>query len=358
MKAPILIVFFFMFSFVQAQNLVVNPGAEVNPTLVGWTLVSCHWINGSERTPHGGDYHFYAGGANATSCELYQDINVSAFAASIDGGASTFDFSSWMRSYRLEFSGYNDLGRVVVEYRDASSAVLSTYDTGFQGSTSWMQYADTRVAPAGTRTIRIRLLSDATINSDSDGYFDDISLTHTSTLPVTLLSFESTIVGSAIAVNWQTAKEESNDFFTIEKSPDGVHWEIIAVKKGALTTDQLTHYQLMDEEPVHGIQYYRLKQTDVNGATTTYPIIVQAFHTTEEELLLFPNPSFGQVNVQVTDSGVKTLRVLSSAGREVLTESTFETNDYFLDLSELPRGYYVIEVHTLQSVKRKTLVIQ
>ncbi len=356
MKAPLLIVFFFLVSFVQAQNLVVNPGSEVNPTIVGWTLVSCHWVNGAERPAHGGSYHFYAGGADASTCELYQDINVSAFATSIDGGFSSFSFSSWMRSYSGSFGVFNDRGRALVEYRDAASTVLSTYDTGLQGSTSWIQYSDTRVAPAGTRTIRIRLLSDATINSDSDGYFDDISLTHTTTLPVTLISFRSYVAGSTIVLNWQTASEVSNDFFTIEKSLDGLDWKVIASQKGKLNSSQLSTYQVIDEQPVQGLQYYRLKQTDLDGTTTSFPSIVQHFSGSGEELLVFPNPSEGLVTVHATGAGQKTLHVLWASGQEVLPGVVFETNDYFLDLNELPAGYYVLEVVTLQAVLRQIVV--
>jgi len=113
-----IILFFVTVSFVAGQNLVVNPGSEVNPTIVGWTLVSCHWNNDIQVPPHGGTYHFYAGGADANPCELYQDIDVSMFSASIDASSSTFTFSAWMRSYAMAFGVYNDRGRAIVEYRE------------------------------------------------------------------------------------------------------------------------------------------------------------------------------------------------------------------------------------------------
>ncbi|MBC7488408.1 MAG: T9SS type A sorting domain-containing protein [Cytophagaceae bacterium] len=346
-------------SFVHGQNLVVNPGSEVNPTIVGWTLVSCHWNNDTQVPAHSGTYHFYAGGADANPCELYQDIDVSSFSASIDANSSTFTFSTWMRSYAMAFGVYNDRGRAIVEYRNASSTVLSTYDTGLRGSLVWTQYSDVRVAPAGTRTIRIRLISDASINSDSDGYFDDVSLTHSTTLPVHLLSFTSAVAGAAIEVKWQTASEESNAFFTVEKSEDGMHWKVIAVQEGTLSSQQLTNYQLLDEEPVHGVQYYKLIQTDVDGKITTFPIIVQVYETAGiDEVQLFPNPTDGVVSVKVLGVGKKKLRVVSATGQEMLSGISFDTQAYFLELGNLPAGYYVIEVHTGYSVQRRKLLKQ
>jgi hypothetical protein len=357
MRLLLFILFLLVVPFAQAQNLIVNPGAEVNPTIVGWTLVSCHWNNDTQVPAHGGTYHFYAGGADANPCELYQDIDVSAFSTSIDASASTFNFSTWMRSYAMAFGVYNDKGKAIVEYRNASSSVLSTYDSGFHGSLSWTQYSDSRVAPVGTRTIRIRLISDATINSDSDGYFDDIVLTHTTTLPVSLLSFTSSVSGPGIEVKWQTATEESNDYFTVKKSEDGINWNILAVQKGSLAAQQLTSYELIDDEPVHGIQYYQLSQTDVDGKTTTFPVIVQAYEKSRaEELVIFPNPADESVTVKVLGAGQKKLRVLSGTGQVLISGITFERQEYFLELNNLPSGYYVIEVSTAQSVQRKTLM--
>ncbi|MDB5256780.1 MAG: large protein [Chitinophagaceae bacterium] len=357
MRLLLFILLFLLVPFAQAQNLIVNPGAEVNPTIVGWTLVSCHWNNDMQVPPHGGSYHFYAGGADANPCELYQDIDVSSFSTSIDASASTFSFSTWMRSYAMAFGVYNDKGRVIVEYRNASSTVLSTYDSGFHGSLSWTQYSDVRVAPVGTRTIRIRLISDASINSDSDGYFDDLVLTHTSTLPVSLLSFTSTVIGPVIEVKWQTASEESNAFFTVEKSEDGTNWKVIDVQQGSLSAKQLTNYQLIDDEPVHGVQYYKLTQTDVDGKTKTFPIIVQAYDAAgADEVFVFPNPTEGVVTVKVLSVGQKNLRVLSTTGQVLISGISFNTPEYFLELSDLPIGYYVIEVFTNQSVYREKLL--
>lgn len=361
MRLLLLIIFFLAFvPFAQSQNLVVNPGSEVNPTIVGWTLVSCHWNNDMQVPAHGGTYHFYAGGADANPCELYQDVDVTSFSTSIDAGLSTFTFSSWMRSYAyLGFGVYNDKGRVLVEYRNSTSTVLSTYDSGLRGSTSWTHYSDIRLAPVGTRTIRIRLISDASINSDSDGYFDDISLTHSTSLPVQLLSFTSTAAVGVIQVKWQTASEESNDFFTVEKSVDGIHWKIIGVQEGSMSTPQMTSYQMHDEDPVQGVQYYRLSQTDVDGKSMTFPVIVQVYEANDiDEVFLFPNPTAGFVSVQVLGNRQKTLRVFSATGQVVVSEIAFDGQDYFLNLSDLPAGYYVIEIFTGYSMQRKKMMMQ
>lgn len=358
MKALLLVVFCFSTSFVWSQNLISDPGAEVWPTGAGWVQVSGNWQNGAPVTPHGGSFHFYASGSTVgSSSELYQDINVSAYASSIDAGTTSFTFSTWMRSYNKVFGVWNDLGNTIVEYRDASSTVLSTYSTGNQASLTWIQFSDTRLAPVGTRTIRIRLISYDNVGTDSDGYFDDLVLTKTTTLPVSLISFTSLVVGSAIELKWQTASEVSNDFFTVEKSIDGLNWTVLSVQKGKLNAQQLTNYETIDEQPIPGIQYYKLKQTDVDGTTTTYPLLAQTYtEYSQPEITVFPNPSDADVTVYMPGEGLKKINVFSITGQVLLPEKEVEGNECFLEWHELPAGYYVIEVSTALSVQRKIVV--
>jgi len=167
------IVLLFFFSVAIGQNLITNPGAELDPTSNGWTQVSGNWVSGSEVTAHGGSYHFFAGAASGT-VELYQDIDVSSYATYIDVSYQQFSFSAWIRDWNND-----DKARIIVEYRDASGTALESYDTGEQGTTTWTQYSDTRTAPVGTRSIRVRLLSRRYNGTDNDGYSDDLSLTTT-----------------------------------------------------------------------------------------------------------------------------------------------------------------------------------
>ncbi|MCK5857574.1 MAG: T9SS type A sorting domain-containing protein [Bacteroidales bacterium] len=166
-------VFIFFYSVLPAQNLIVNPGAELAPTSNGWKSVSGSWGSGSEITAYEGSYHFFAG-AGAGPFEIYQDIDVSGYADYIDASYQRFIFSGWI----ADWNG-SDKARIIVEFRDASNAVLESYNTGEQGTTTWTQYTDTRTAPVGTRAIRIRLISTRYDGTDNDGYLDDLSLTTT-----------------------------------------------------------------------------------------------------------------------------------------------------------------------------------
>lgn len=92
-------------------------------------------------------------------------------------------------------------------------------------------------------------------------------------LPIELLAFEAHLQGEAIMLHWQTASELENDFFTLEKSKDGVVFAPIASLPGAGTTLETQTYQYVDQDAWKGKNFYRLKQTDFSGAFSFSAII-------------------------------------------------------------------------------------
>jgi chitinase len=161
-------------------NLLLNPGAEQAPagagTVPGWRAVAgSQWQprGGANPQPAEGSAYFYAG--QVAHAELAQDVDVSAYARSVDNGAQTFAFSGAVRTLSEQPS---DIARIVVEYRDAANVVvLGAFDTGEIASPlEWRAVADSRPAPVGARWIRVRLIADRFQGSSNDGYFDALSL--------------------------------------------------------------------------------------------------------------------------------------------------------------------------------------
>jgi RHS repeat-associated protein len=148
-----------------------------------------------------GDAYFYPSGAGAT--ELRQDVDVSAFAASVDGGAQRFEFKGYVRAGT---GATPDGARVVVEYRDAANAsVLSSFDSSELTPAEWSQVADTRAAPAGTRWIRVRLISSEHDGLAGGGLFDSLSLRAVSAAAVSLdgaVTDDGLPAGASLTAAW------------------------------------------------------------------------------------------------------------------------------------------------------------
>jgi hypothetical protein len=84
-------------------------------------------------------------------------------------------------------------------------------------------------------------------------------------LPVELLRFEARNLSDKVLLEWSTATETNNDHFIVERSTD-MH-EIVPLGKvaGAGNSNNILHYLFTDQDPLAGINYYRLKQTDFDG---------------------------------------------------------------------------------------------
>jgi Bacterial Ig domain len=154
-------------------NLVQNPGAEM--ALVGgqnpfWT--GAGWTRCGQAFEGAADF---CGGFSLPSAELRQDVDVSPLASNIDNGFQSFAFELY---YQSTSETIPDTSRVLVEFRDAANtSVLSSYDSGAVVNVgSWARVADTRIAPAGTRWVRIRFILTRRSGCCSDGAFDSVSL--------------------------------------------------------------------------------------------------------------------------------------------------------------------------------------
>jgi hypothetical protein len=172
------------FVVAATDNLIVNPGNDVplvDGEIPGWTEVTgSEWTQRSASpAPQDGSAYFFAGAVSTG--ELAQELDVSAFATSIDAGDQAFAFRGFTRG----FDGQTDESRIVVEYRDAQGGVLVFFDTGPQTETAfWVEHNDVRVAPAGTRSIRVRLMATRVAGGNNAGYFDSLSLVPMTTVTV------------------------------------------------------------------------------------------------------------------------------------------------------------------------------
>ncbi len=166
-------------------------------------------------------------------------------------------------------------------------------------------------------------------------------------LPVELTSFEAFGIDHGVELDWATATERDNDFFTVERSADGEVFSPIGAVDGAGTTQQETRYQFIDRTPMHGMNYYRLKQVDLNGQSELSDVRPVFYRVEEGPLMLLPNPGTDALRVLLPLSmkgGV--VLVHDATGREVLSAVAIG-DQALMATGTLPRGVYAVRVLAL-----------
>lgn len=149
-----------------------------------------------------------------------------------------------------------------------------------------------------------------------------------SPLPIELLSFSGEEVNNEVELNWSTAAERENDYFTIERSQDAEKFEVIGTVEGSGTSSVTMDYRFVDNQAPAGVNYYRLTQTDYNGTSETFDIIaVMKNGATEISSTVFPNPTHdGKITLKVNADKTSDLvySVYSIEGKHIASESIYE----------------------------------
>lgn len=169
------------------------------------------------------------------------------------------------------------------------------------------------------------------------------------TLPVELLAFSAVCSGNAVRLQWATASEQNNDYFTLERSEDAKTWKEMAEIPGAGNSNQIMNYSYSDTEPLEGTAYYRLRQTDYDGRSETFKSVACNCSAADAPTLsLYPNPFNDALMLQfanITADQVN-ITVLDVTGRTVLAQSydaaSLQENVLTLDLSSLRSGSYMV----------------
>jgi hypothetical protein len=159
-------------------------------------------------------------------------------------------------------------------------------------------------------------------------------------LPVELLAFEARPVDDEVACSWTTATELNNDFFTVERSADGTVFIDIGEVEGSGTTLVMHDYAFTDEQPLSGLSYYRLRQTNLDGTDTWSEVVAVWRDAPSTDLVVYPNPASGAFNITGAGPDFVSIRLVDAAGRSVKHWRAAG----LLGLADVPAGSYTVIV--------------
>ncbi|MBP6455624.1 MAG: zinc-dependent metalloprotease [Chitinophagaceae bacterium] len=211
--------------------------------------------------------------------------------------------------------------------------------------------------------LRMRVLADNSSSTMSptmqltSGQAEDFSVTISQyPLPVTWRSIDSRILeNNEIEVYWSTASEMNNDRFEIEKSRDGKNFETIGTIKGFGNSDVATYYSFIDKKTTNGVQYYRIKQIDIDGKFSYSTVVNEIINSKDFTVQLFPNPANNELNIQLNGLNTNTSKIEYAIkdldGKTLLRKETKLNESYFIgneNISFLPSGIYFLELKVNQ----------
>jgi len=181
-------------------------------------------------------------------------------------------------------------------------------------------------------------------------------------LPINLLWFKAKCNQSKVKLNWTTASETNNDYFTIERSSDAINFEAITTIKGAGNSNQNIKYEFTDQllnwhYPLSEIIYYRLKQTDYDGQFEYFKIVAVRVcqNYNKNKLAIYPNPSTGTFFIEGVEQDSR-ITIMNALGQIVLQYKITEEKTT-IDLNNQQNGIYYIRLISKNEIISKKIII-
>jgi hypothetical protein len=205
----------------------------------------------------------------------------------------------------------------------------------------------TFVTPATTGTFNFTV-ADNTANS---GLLDNFTVNVTGTLPVTFTNFTAQKTRAGVAVNWAVSEVSNHDYFSIERSTDGIYFTEISRNNENINGAGNRSFSFNDINlPMGGsVIYYRVKQCDVNGSCK-YTDVKSVRPDEKNKIILYPVPAENTVSVVYSNNNVNTVEIsiADEYGRVIIKETrnvTAGRNNLRINIGKLKTGNYIVVIN-------------
>ena len=197
-------------------------------------------------------------------------------------------------------------------------------------------------------------------------YFDPVDASSNNdciydTAPLELVSFAGTQKTDKIVLNWSTLSEEDGDYFTLEKSEDGINFVELTKESGSNDVQKETSYQYEDNDPFVGTNYYRVKHQNFEGGIKK-TISIAVTYSLDANAVISPNPlPTDYLNLAYIAPKEGELRVVvTDAGGKLLINKTFSvsggSNNLEINTKMLPSGIFILRTIQDENVRTEKFI--
>jgi hypothetical protein len=174
-------------------------------------------------------------------------------------------------------------------------------------------------------------------------------------LPIKLAAFTVAKSGQDILVKWTTSMEENFEYFSVQRSTNGVDFEEIAQINGKGWSEVLNDYDYTDTSAPAGRLYYRLQSFDFDGYTEIFKVLsIEKSRFATSSFSAYPNPLSG-AELTLSEGSVSTeavaINIFDQSGVLVKTVELAPFQNT-IDLNDLHAGVYILKSSTSGEVFR------
>jgi hypothetical protein len=267
------------------------------------------------------------------------------------------------RFWRIEPANYTtkpSLSNLIFTYRDIEHSVASNAITEsnliaqrYNGPTnSWDDYMPGTATNIVSNTSTVAALPSAELFTWWTLVDNDF------VLPIELTAFNAKCDGDKVTIFWTTASESNNNYFEIERSSDGINFVSIGkIFSQNSNSSAPLNYSTVDNNPLNGKSYYRLKQVDKNGKHSYSALVISTCNsnaTIAPVVSVFPNPATDNITIDIKGlPGKKSFIIYDVLGQEMTNKTIVSENEsiqQLLDVSTFAKATYILRLDVNKEV--------
>ncbi|MEO8765511.1 MAG: T9SS type A sorting domain-containing protein [Ginsengibacter sp.] len=305
------------------------------------------------------DGKIVAGGFSETS-----DGSSSSFAAAryatngdLDNSFSDDGFQSTSMGPDFNFGtsvAVSSSGRIAIGGTNDNFAIILYKNDGTADSAFGIDGIQMTPIGTGGSSIQSMVFSDNKLYAAGNGLFPGrlgvvarYLLAEGGVLPVGLLDFTGVLQNKSVKLEWKIITEKALTGFVIERSADGNKFSPINSVKVNGISSFTRNYAILDDQPLPGINFYRLKMVDIDGKFT-YSNVIAIKTNAGFTLQVFPNPATTILFVGADGNKENaTVQIVDAVGRVIRDGKIFLNGktSFSVDVNNLPGGFYNLILH-------------
>jgi hypothetical protein len=175
-----------------------------------------------------------------------------------------------------------------------------------------------------------------------------------------IVSFKALLQNNrTVLLQWQTIKANDITGFIIQRSSDGIAFSNIGYQAAINSNKTKIDYATVDQHPLKGINYYRLKILDDDGKVGFSKIIEVVVNYSSYSFKLSPNPAKNFLFITVSGSYDKAVfQIINTAGKKMkeLSVSAKNNDTFLMNINALPSGLYYLQMITKDGIESMVFV--
>jgi len=178
----------------------------------------------------------------------------------------------------------------------------------------------------------------------------------TSPLPVILVSFTAIAQNGLVKLDWETSSEANSEYFDIQRSSDGSSWTDIKRINASGNSSTDSYYSVNDENPLPGISYYRLQETDLDGKNW-FSYVRSVNMNSSTTINVYPNPATNYITISCPTGEKINVVFFNNSGQRMNIPASSGGNQLTINVSGMPAGAYYLQITHGNSSEMRTISI-